>query len=84
MPSTTNISTTAATSAHDVIVRMSFELVGVSLMAIAADTNETLGTLLLILMLSFAFYFLMAHGATLIAKYTKPFAPNPHPPVTII
>lgn len=70
---TTDISTSGATSAHEAVVRISFELVGVALMAIAADTNETLGTVLVILMASFFFYWLMTHGAALIQKYTAPF-----------
>lgn len=79
MITTMAVSTTATShSAHDVVARLSFELVGVALLAIIADSNETLGSIILILMVAFLVYWLITRGAGIIARYIAPYQPTSH------
>lgn len=63
--------TTANTSAHQVIITAMAELIGVSVIAIIADTSESMGKAMVALMLAFLLLFLIGPGSAWINSLTK-------------
>lgn len=58
----------AASNGHEIVAVTAFELIGVSLLAIIADLNKALGNVVVMLMVSFLFFWFIAHGAGMLSK----------------
>jgi hypothetical protein len=65
----------ATPSGHDIVARTAFELVGVGLLAVFADLNETLGKVLVLLMVSFLFFWFITVGYKYLSRYTSKSGP---------
>lgn len=55
-------------SGHDIVVTTAFELIGVALLAIVADTGKKAGSVIVVLMAGFALIWLMTSGAPFLSK----------------
>lgn len=58
----------ASSPGHAIVAETAFELVGVALLAIVADLNKTLGNIAVMLMVSFLFFWFMAHGSKFVGS----------------
>lgn len=59
---------------HDIVAKTAFELVGVALLAILADTNKALGDIIVLLMVAFGFIWLMNSGSAFLAPIIGKFS----------
>lgn len=62
-------------SGHTIVVKLAFELIGVGLLAVVADMNKTLGNVIVVLMISFLFFWLMTGGITFLQPILAKFQP---------
>jgi hypothetical protein len=66
--------TSSSVTGHDIVAKTAFELVGVALLAILADTNKALGNVLVLLMVAFGFIWLMNSGSTFLTPIINRFS----------
>jgi hypothetical protein len=61
------IPTASAGIGHNILAVAVFELVGVGLLAVVADTSEQIGNLIVVLMVAFLFFWLITNGSKFFA-----------------
>ena len=61
----------SATPSHELFVTIAFETAGVALLAVIADSSKTVGRVLVVLMLSFAFIWLITSGTGMLQTIFK-------------
>jgi hypothetical protein len=65
---------TGTATGHEIVAKTAFELVGVALLAILADTNKALGNVLVLLMVAFGVIWLMNSGSAFLAPIIGKFS----------
>jgi hypothetical protein len=58
-------------TAHELVVKVAFEAIGVGLLALLADTNKTAGSIIVTLMVGFLFIWLITSGAAYVRTFNK-------------
>jgi hypothetical protein len=56
---------------HNIVAISAFELIGVALLAILADTNKTVGNIVVLFMFSFLFIWFMLFGSKFLSNVLR-------------